>query len=110
MENDMQQKLLSYFQQVGVNIKNASCIFEGYGKTIEMFHSACDERRNLLVLIQLKEGGVYGGFTENGWCKTNNYVDYRKTKSFLLNSNYDKIAKFNGRCNYPTQHEPKTGP
>ena len=107
MENGMQQKLLSYFQQVGVTIKNAIYIFEGYGKTVEMFHSACDERRNLLVLIQLKQGGVYGGFTENGWCKTNQYINKR---SFLLNSNYDKIAKFNGRCNFPTQLDSKTGP
>jgi hypothetical protein len=60
-----------------------------YSKT---FHNRCDNKKNLIVLIQINNGDIIGGFTSVGWDITDNgFVS--DPNAFLFNVTKEKIYK-----------------
>ncbi|KAJ5073626.1 pep-cterm sorting domain-containing protein [Anaeramoeba ignava] len=79
------------------------------------FHEICDDKGPTLVLIQSKNGNIFGGFTSVGWKSSvgNNYIEDENAFIFTLTNQSNLPQKFDLKPfekNYAIRYYSNLGP
>ena len=74
---------------------NYSLIYKGSkdGDSYENFHEKCDNKGPTIMIIESKDGEIFGGYTEKSWQRNKSVPS---PKSFLFNLNKKKKFFING--------------
>ena len=81
-----------------INNKNNeySLIYKGSrdGDSFDNFHEKCDNKGPTILIIESKDGEIFGGYTEKSWKKTDSIPS---PESFLFNLNKKKKYSIKGK-------------